>query len=88
MKTCGFRADGFSASVNSIILTVVQGISQTILLAGINALGYVTPASTAQVINQPNGIQSFFRWCFAGFPMVGYIICVVIMIFYHYEKRT
>lgn len=87
-QTCGFRADGFSASVNSIILTVVQGISQTILLAGINALGYVTPASTAQVINQPDGIQSFFRWCFAGFPMVGYIICAVIMIFYRYEKEN
>lgn len=87
-QTCGFRADGFSASVNSIILTVVQGISQTILLAGINALGYVAPASTAQVINQPDGIQIFFRWCFAGFPMIGYIICAVIMIFYHYEKKT
>ena len=81
----GFRADGFSASANSIILTISQGIGQTILLAGISAFGYVTPESTAQIISQPGGITNFFSWCFAGFPMVGYILCAVIMIFYKNE---
>lgn len=80
-----FRADGFSASANSIILTIAQGIGQTILLAGISAFGYVTPGSTIQIITQPSGIRSFFSWCFVGFPMVGYIICAVIMIFYKNE---
>ena len=80
-----FRADGFSASANSIILTIAQGIGQTILLAGISAFGYVTPGSTIQIITQPSGIRSFFSWCFVGFPMVGYIICAVIMIFYKSE---
>lgn len=83
----GFRADGFSASVSSITITVVQGISQTILLAGINAFGYVTPESTAQIINQPNGVQSFFGWCFAGLPMIGYVICAIIMLFYDIESK-
>ena len=78
----GFRADGFSSSVNSIILTVLQGLGQTIILAGINTFGYVTPDSTAQIINQTSEIQSFFTGCFAGIPMICFIICAVIMFFY------
>jgi len=84
----GFRADGFSASVNSIILTVVQGIGQTVLLAGISTFGYITPESTSQIIAQPDAIQTFFRWSFAGLPMIGYLICAVIMFFYHIESHN
>lgn len=84
----GFRADGFSASVNSIILTVVQGIGQTILLAGISAFGYITPDSTAQIITQPDAIRTFFSWSFAGLPMVGYIICAIIMFFYRIDIKN
>jgi len=83
----GFRADGFTASVNSIILTVVQGIGQTILLAGIGAFGYITPESTVQVIAQPEAIRSFFGWCFAGMPVIGYTICALIMLFYDIEPK-
>jgi len=78
----GFRADGFSASVNSIALTVMMGLSQTILLGGINAFGYITPESTSQIIMQPEAIQHFFGWSFAGIPMIGYAVCAVIMSFY------
>lgn len=76
----GFRADGFSASANSIVLTVVQGISQTMLLVGINAYHYVAPDSSSQIIFQPWGMKHFFSLCFVGFPMIGYIICAIIMI--------
>ena len=78
----GFRTDGFSASVNSIAQSVVMGLSQTILLFGINAFGYITPESTAQVIIQPDSVRHFFGWCFAGIPMIGYAVCAVIMTFY------
>ena len=84
----GFRADGFSASVNSIGQTVMMGLSQTILLAGINNFGYITPESTAQVIAQPDTIRFFFSWCFAGIPMIGFAICAVIMIFYNVESKA
>ena len=83
----GFRADGFSASVNSIAQTVVLGLSQTILLAGIHAFGYITPESASQVIVQSDAIRLFFSWCFAGLPMLGYIICAVIMLFYNVEAK-
>ena len=84
----GFRADGFSASVGSIILTVVQGIGQTILLAGIGTLGYITPESTSQIITQPDAVRGFFIWCFAGIPMIGYVVCALIMMFYNIESAN
>lgn len=83
----GLRVDGFSASVNSVIQSVVMGLSQTILLAGINAFGYITPESTAQVIAQSGAIRTFFGWCFAGLPMIGYVVCAAIMIFYDVESK-
>lgn len=78
----GFRADGFSASVNSIIQTVVMGFAQTLLLAGINIFGYIVPESTAQIITQPEAVQSFFSWCYAGLPTIGYVLCTIIILFY------
>lgn len=83
----GFRADGFSASVNSIIITVAAGIGQSIILAGISGFGYVAPNSTAEVIAQPGSIQSFFSWCFVGIPMVGYLLGALIMTFYDIEEK-
>ncbi len=84
----GFRADGFSASVNSIAQTVVMGLSQSILLFGIHAFGYLTPASAAERLTQPPAMQAFFGWCFAGIPMVGFLICAGIMVFYTYKPAA
>lgn len=83
----GFRADGFSASINSIIQTVVMGLAQTLLLAGINAFGYIAPDSTSQILIQSDSIRTFFSWCFAGLPMIGYGICAAIMLFYNIESK-
>ena len=83
----GFRADGFSASINSIIQTVVMGLAQTLLLAGINAFGYIAPESTSQILIQSDSVRTFFSWCFAGLPMIGYGICAVIMLFYDIESK-
>lgn len=82
-----FRADGFSASVYSIIMTVAAGIGQTIILGGISAFGYVAPASAAQVIAQPAAMQTFFNWCFVGIPMIGYLAGSMLMIPFDVEKK-
>ena len=83
----GFRVDGFSASVSGIILSLAMGLSQTLLLAGINAFGYISPGATNQVIQQTEAVRRFFSWCFAGFPMVGYAICAIIIVFYTIESK-
>lgn len=83
----GFRADGFSASVNSILITVTAGIGQSIILGGINSFGYISPSSTAQVIQQPDGMKTFFAWCFVGVPMIGYLLGALLMSFYDIENH-
>lgn len=75
----GFRVDGFSASVSGIAQTVVMGLAQTILLGGIEAFGYITPDSATQTILQPESMQTFFKWCFAGLPMIDYALCALII---------
>lgn len=81
----GFRADGFSASVNSIMITVSAGIGQSLILGGINHYGYIAPVSNTEVIAQPDAMRTFFAWCFVGVPMVGYLIGALIMTFYDIE---
>lgn len=83
----GFRVDGVSASISSVMQTVVMGLCQTLLLAGINAFGYIVPESSSQLLLQPESIRSFFSWCFAGLPMIGYGICAVIMLLYDLEPQ-
>ena len=83
----GFRADGFSASIYSIAITVCAGISQTILLAGINGLGYIAPDSTDQIITQPNSIKIFFVICFVGVSFVVFLIGSLLMIPFDVEDK-
>jgi len=84
--TNGFRADGFSASVTSIAQTAVTGIGQTILLAGINAFGYIVPQSAEQIIAQPEAVRHFFNFCFAGMPIISFAAGVIIMLFYNIQR--
>lgn len=83
----GFRADGFSASINSILITVMAGLGQTIILGGIHICGYVVPVSNVETIVQPDAMRQFFTWAFVGIPMVGYLIGALIMTFYDIEKK-
>lgn len=83
-----FRADGFSASIYSIILTVSAGVSQSIILGGVNGLGYIQPGEgVSMVINQPQPVQTFFIWCFVGVPMIGYLIGSLLMIPFDVENK-
>ena len=83
----GFRADGFSASVYSILITVASGIAQSLLLGGISRFGYISPSATAEVIAQPHAVQMFFTWCFVGVPMIGFVIGSLLMLRYDVEGK-
>lgn len=83
----GFRADGFSASVNTILVTVMAGVGQSIILGGVSFFGYIAPSNTAEVITQPDAVKTFFAWCFVGVPMVGYLLGSLLMVFFDVEKK-
>lgn len=82
-----FRADGCSASIYSVIITVCTGIASSILLGGISALGYQAPTSTVQEIVQNEGVRSFFTFCFFGTPLISAAVSAVIMLFYKVEDE-
>ena len=83
-----FRADGFSASINAIIVTVTAGLGQSIILGGISALGYIYPeGGVEQVIQQPDSIKTFFIVCFVGVPMLGYLLGALLQKFFDVEER-
>lgn len=86
-----YRADGFIASMNTIIITISAGIAQTLILGGLNASGYISPASIGAtsdtIINQPASTQSFIIWMFVGVEMIGYLIISLIFTFYDLEAK-
>ena len=83
----GVRVDGFSASVYSIIMTVSNGIGQSILLFGINAFGYIVPSSSTEQIDQPLPIKLFFIFCFAIAPMICSLVVALFMFAFDIEKK-
>lgn len=83
----GYRADGFSASVMSIIITVSAGIGQSIIIGGISAFGYIAPNSNVEIIIQPDAMKTFFNWCFVGVPMIGYTIGSLLMLRFDVEDK-
>lgn len=86
-----YRVDGFTAPVNTIIVTISAGIGQSIILGGLSAFGYISPASigaTAEtVINQPASAQNFMTWMYVGVPMIGYLIIALILSLYDLEDK-
>ena len=86
-----YRADGFIASMNTIIITISAGIAQTLILGGLNASGYISPASIGAtsdtIINQPASTQTFITWMFVGVEMIGYLIISLIFTFYDLEAK-
>ena len=75
----GIRADGLTASVIGFFQAAAPGFAQTMLLLGMNLLGYTVPESAAQAIEQNQWIRFFFSCCFALVPMVAYAVCSLSM---------
>ena len=83
----GHRADGFSASVNAIIITLTAGLGQSIIIGGVSAFGYIYPeGGVEQVIQQPTAVRTFFIVCFVGVPMLGYLLGALLQMFFDVEN--
>ena len=52
---------------------------------GSSGIGCLLAEFPGQIITQPETIRSFFGWCFAGIPMIGYAVCALIMLLYNIE---
>lgn len=84
---CGYRCDGFSSSIYSIIVTVSAGLGIGIINLGLAATGYVAPGVDGSWVEQPQAVKNFLTFGMFGMPMVGVLISTVLFFFMDLEKK-
>jgi len=85
--TTGYRCDGFSSSVYSIIVTVAVGVGIGILNLGLSASGYVPPAADGSWVEQVQAVKNTLTFMTFGVWGVGSLIMTVIFCFFDLEKK-
>lgn len=83
----GYRCDGFSSSVYSIIITVTTGLGIGILNLGLAATGYVPPAADGSWVAQSEAVKSFLTFGVFGAPAVASVIQVILFSMFDLEKK-
>lgn len=86
--TKGFRCDGFSATMSSVLLTIMTGAGTSVFNAGLSANGYVPPAADGSWVAQNAGTQGWIVTCFAVIPAVVYLVIAIIVFFYRVEDQV
>ena len=85
----GFRADGLSASVYTIIATVSVGVSSGIFNVCLAASGYRAPAPDASgtlIATQNGATQGVITFFFLGLEVITAIICILLLARLNVEK--
>lgn len=86
---CGFRCDGVSMSIYTIILTVCAGIGTGIFNFFLSSTGYIAPVYEAgQTIAavQNSATQNAIIFCFLGLEIITGIVAVILLSFENVEK--
>ena len=84
---CGFRCDGISSAIYSIIITVTAGLGIGIINIGLAATGYVAPAADGTFIEQSEAVKNFLTFGTFGMPMLGTALATVLFFFMNLEKK-
>lgn len=87
----GFRCDGISMSVYTIIITVCAGLATGIFNFLLSANGYVAPiydavTKTTTAVAQNGATQNVFIFFFIGFEIITGIISAILLSFLNVEK--
>lgn len=86
----GYRCDGFTATMNSIMVTIMAGLCTTVFNTGLRigaANGYVPPAADGSWVAQSTQMQNWFCICVALLPAIMYVIVAVFAYFFDVEKQ-
>ena len=86
---CGHRVDGFSASIQSVILTLCFGLSSGVFNLLLSASGYVAPVLAGEetiAATQNAATQNVITGCFFGVEIVTGIIVIGLLLFLNVEK--
>lgn len=84
---CGYRYDGFSSAIYSIIITVTAGLGLGCLNLGLSQTGYVPPLSDGSWVAQSAGVQNFLTFCVFGVPAIAMAVMVVLFFKFDLEKK-
>lgn len=83
----GYRCDGFSSSVYSIIITVTVGISTGLFNLGLSAVGYVAPLSDGTWVPQAANVKNYFVIAYYVVPAVACLLIGILASFYKIDKE-
>ena len=88
----GFRVDGLSSSVNSVILTICTGIAAGVLNFFLARTGYIAPElveATGETIGfvQNMAVQRMITFFFVGNEIITAAILIILLIFLNVEKQ-
>ena len=85
----GLRADGLTASVFTIVMTISVGIGHGILNMGLAQSGYVAPQLVSEgVYNVQNAAtKGFISFAYIAVPLICLAVMAIIMIFLNVENK-
>lgn len=85
----GIRADGLTASVFTIVMTISVGIGQGIFNMGLTQSGYVAPQLVSEgVYNVQNAAtKGFITFAYIAVPLICLAVMAIIMIFLNVENH-
>ncbi len=82
----GFRCDGFSMSLYSIIMSLMLSLCQGVFNGLIKGSGYIPPDPLTGAVAQTAATESVFIWCYIGVMMIGYAVCAALLMGLKVEK--
>ena len=83
----GFRADGLSMSIFTVIFTVAAGIAQGIFNFSLNVFGYVPPAADGSWTAQSAAVKNFFVFGYQGIMAFACVVSFILFLFWKLDKE-
>lgn len=83
--TAGFRVDGLTMSVYTIIFTVSAGVAQSIFNTGLSVFQYVPPAADGSWVPQSATVRNFFIFGYQGLFAIVSLVLLAIFWFFRVE---
>ena len=83
----GFRVDGLTMSIYTIVFTVAAGLAQGLFNLGLNAFGYVPPAADGSWVEQSQAVRNYFIFGYQGLSGLAMIVLFVLFWFFDVEKH-
>lgn len=83
----GFRCDGLTASIYSIVNTIAAGIGTGVLNLGLALFNYQAPGADSSFVAQSAGLQTWLIVCALGASLLGHLINFGALLPYKLDKE-